>query len=165
EGGAVPREYIGAVESGVKDAMASGALAGYPMTDVKASLYDGSFHEVDSSDLAFRIAGSMALREGAKKAGPVLLEPIVKMEVATPEEFLGDIIGDLNSRRGHVTSIEPHSAVRIIHCLVPLAETFGYATDLRSISQGRANYSMEFYRYEEAPRGLAEQITVKVGGA
>ncbi len=165
EGGVVPKQYIPHVERGIKDVMASGVLAGYPLVDVKVTLYDGSFHQVDSSDIAFKIAGSMALRDGVRRAKPILLEPIVKMEVATPEEFLGDVIGDLNSRRGQVNSIESHGAIKIVRCFVPLAETFGYATDLRSISQGRANYSMEFYRYEEGPQDLAEQLTVKVGGA
>ncbi len=165
EGGVIPKKYISHVESGIKDAMASGVLAGYPLVDLKVTLYDGSFHEVDSSDIAFKIAGSMALRDGAKRAKPILLEPIVKVEVATPEEFLGDVIGDLNSRRGQVIGIESNGAIKIIRCLIPLAETFGYATDLRSISQGRANYSMEFYRYEEGPQDLVGQLTVKVGGA
>jgi elongation factor G len=165
EGGVIPKKYIPHVENGIKDAMASGVLAGYPLVDLKVTLYDGSFHEVDSSDIAFKVAGSMALRDGARRAKPILLEPIVKMEIATPEEFLGDVIGDLNSRRGQVTGIESHGAIKIIRCLIPLAETFGYATGLRSISQGRANYSMEFYRYEEVSQDLAGQLTVKVGGA
>ena len=165
EGGAIPRAYISHVESGIKEAMATGSLAGYPMVDLKVTLCDGSYHEVDSSDIAFKIAGSMALREGARKAKPILLEPVVSMEVATPEEFLGDVIADLNSRRGQISSVESHGVTKIVRCFVPLAETFGYATDLRSISQGRANYSMEFDRYEEAPQGLAEHKTVKVGGA
>jgi len=165
EGGAIPKAYIPHVESGIKEAMASGSLAGYPMVDLKVTLCDGSYHEVDSSDIAFKIAGSMALREGARKAKPILLEPVVSMEVATPEEFLGDVIADLNSRRGQISSVESHGATKIVRCFVPLAETFGYATDLRSISQGRANYSMEFDRYEEAPQGMVEHKTVKVGGA
>ena len=164
QGGVIPKEYIPHVESGIKEAMESGVLAGYPLVDIKATLYDGSFHEVDSSEMAFKIAASMALRDGAKRAKPIILEPIMKMEVATPEEFLGDILADLNSRRCQITAIESLGGMKVIRCLVPLAETFGYATDLRSISQGRANYSMEFYRYEELPSNLAEQLTAKVRG-
>ena len=165
QGGVIPRQYISYVETGIKEAMASGVLAGYPLVDVKATLYDGGYHEVDSSDIAFKIAGSMALKEGARKAKPILLEPVVKLEVATPDDFLGDVIADLNSRRGQITSIDSHVGTKVIRGFVPLAETFGYATDLRSITQGRANYSMEFDRYEEAPQDVAEQVTVKVGGA
>jgi len=163
-GNTVPKQYIPYVESGIKGAMESGVLAGYPLVDVKATLYDGSFHEVDSSEMAFKMAGSIALKYGVRRAEPVLLEPIMKMEIATPEEFMGDIIGDLNSRRGHVNSIESLGAMKIIHCFIPLAETFGYATDLRSISQGRANYSMEFHHNEELPSNLAEQLIGKVRG-
>jgi elongation factor G len=163
-GDAVPKRYIPDVQSGIREAMESGVLAGYPVVDVKATLYDGSFHEVDSSEIAFKMAGSIALKDGVKKAGPILLEPMMKMEIATPEEFLGDIIGDLNSRRGHITSIESLGAIKIIRCFIPLAETFGYATDLRSMSQGRANYSMEFHRYEELSPNLSEQLITKVRG-
>ena len=163
-GGAIPREYIHHIESGIKEAMESGGLAGYPLVDIKAILFDGSFHEVDSSEIAFKIAASMALKDGAARAKPTILEPIMKMEVATPEEFLGDIIADLNSRRCQVTAIESLGSMKIIRCFVPLAETFGYATDLRSISQGRANYSMEFDHYEELPSNLAEQLIAKVRG-
>ncbi|MBE0415215.1 MAG: elongation factor G [Dehalococcoidia bacterium] len=162
-GNAIPKQYIPYVESGIKEAMGSGVLAGYPVIDVKATLYDGSFHEVDSSEIAFKIAASIALKDGVKRAQPIILEPDMKMEVATPEEFLGDIIGDMNSRRGQVTSIESLGGVKIIRCFVPLAETFGYATDLRSMSQGRANYSMEFYGYEELPSNLAQQLTALPG--
>ncbi|MFW6126239.1 MAG: elongation factor G [Chloroflexota bacterium] len=164
EAGAIPKEFLPDIKGGMMEAMAGGVLAGYPLVDLRATVYDGSYHEVDSTGLAFRIAGSMALKGAARKAKPVLLEPVMKVEVATPEVFLGDIIGDLNSRRGHVTSIESHAGTRVIRCRIPLAETFGYASDLRSISQGRANYSMEFERYEEAPQNIAEQVTVKVGG-
>jgi len=165
KGGAIPKGYIPYVESGIKEAMASGVLAGYPLVDLRVSLYDGSFHEVDSSEMAFKIASSMALKDGVRHANPTLLEPIMKIEVSTPEGFLGDILGDLNSRRGHITSIDSLGAMKIIRCLVPLAETFGYATDLRSMSQGRATYSMEFHGYEELPQSLAEQLIAKVRGA
>ena len=163
-GDAVPKRYIPDVQSGIREAMESGVLAGYPVVDVKATLYDGSFHEVDSSEIAFKMAGSIALKDGVRRAEPILLEPMMKMEIDTPEEFLGDIIGDLNSRRGHITSIESLGAIKIIRCFIPLAETFGYATDLRSMSQGRANYSMEFHRYEELSPNLSEQLITKVRG-
>jgi len=164
KGGTIPRQYIPAVEAGVKEALETGVLAGYPMVDIKVSLYDGSYHEVDSSELAFKMAGSMALKDGAKKAGPVLLEPIMKLEIVTPEEFLGDIIGDLNSMRGHVEMIDTQGETYVVRGLVPLAETFGYTTRLRSLSQGRATHSMEFYRYRELPPELAEQIREKATG-
>jgi elongation factor G len=165
KGGVIPKEYIPYVESGIKDALESGVLASYPMVDVKAILFDGSFHEVDSSQIAFKIAGSIALKDGASRAKPFILEPVMKMEVATPEEFLGDIVGDLNSRRAQITNIDSLGATKIIRCLIPLAETFGYATDLRSMSQGRATNSMEFDRYEELPPNLAQQLIAKVRGA
>jgi elongation factor G len=165
QGGVIPKEYIPHVESGIKESMESGVLAGYPLVDLKATLYDGSFHEVDSSEMAFKIAASIALKDGVRRAKPIILEPVMKMEVATPEEFLGDIIGDLNSRRCQVTAIESLGGTKIVRCVVPLAEAFGYATDLRSMSQGRATYSMEFYRYEELPSNLAKQLIVKVRGA
>ena len=139
-------------------------MGSYPVIDLRAILYDGSFHEVDSSDIAFKVAGSLALKEGVRRAHPVLLEPMMKMEVDTPEDFLGDILGDLNSRRAQITSIDTLGATKIIRCLIPLAETFGYATDLRSVSQGRATHSMEFYRYDELPQPLAEELVVKVRG-
>ncbi len=163
-GGAIPPEYIPAVESGVKEAMNSGVIAGYPIVDLKATLSDGSFHEVDSSEIAFKMAGSIALREGVLKANPTLLEPIMGMEVVTPEQFLGDIIADLNSRRGRIDSIETRRNTSVIRCFIPLAEVFGYATDLRSLSQGRATHSMEFHRYQELPANLAEQIIIKAKG-
>jgi len=156
--GAIRKQYIPAVEGGVKEAMETGVIAGYPVVDVKATLYDGSYHEVDSSDIAFKMAGSIALKEGVRKAKPILLEPVMKLEVLTPEQFLGGIIGDLNSRRGHIESIETHDEMSVIRSFVPLAETFGYATDLRSLTQGRATHSMEFYRYQEVPVELAEKI-------
>ena len=162
--GAVPKEYISSVEAGIRESMETGVLASYPMIDIKATLVDGSYHEVDSSDIAFKMAGSLALKEGAEKGKPVLLEPIMKLEVMTPEAFLGDVIGDLNSRRGQVEGIEARSGTQIIRGRVPLAEMFGYATDLRSMTQGRATYSMQFDDYEEMPRELAETIMAKVRG-
>jgi elongation factor G len=157
-GGDIPKEYIPAVEAGVKEALESGAVAGYPIVDIKATLFDGSFHEVDSSDLAFKMAGSIALKEGVRKANPIILEPIMRLEVVMPAQFLGDVIGDLNSRRGHVDGIETHGETCVVRALVPLAEIFGYATILRSLSQGRATYSLEFHSYRELPANLAEQI-------
>ena len=162
KGGAVPRQYISAVQQGVREALENGVLAGYPIIDIKATAVDGSYHEVDSSEIAFKMAGSLAVREGVKQADPILLEPIMKLEVATPKEFLGDIMGDLNSRRARVEAIELRAWTHIIRCYVPLAETFGYATDLRSISQGRATYSMEFYRYQEVPKDMAREITTRM---
>jgi elongation factor G len=161
KGAAIPKQYILAAEVGIKEAMETGVVAGYPVVDIKAVLYDGSYHEVDSSELAFRMAGSMALRNGVNKAKPILLEPIMKLEIVAPEPFLGDIMGDLNSRRGHIESIETHDGMAVIHALIPLAETFGYATNLRSLTQGRAAYSLEFYKYEELPTELADQVTGK----
>jgi elongation factor G len=158
KGGVVPKEYIPAVEAGVREAMETGVVAGYPMTDIKVTLFDGSYHEVDSSELAFKIAGSIAFKEGAKRANPVLLEPIMEVEVTTPEEFMGDVIGDLNKRRGRVQGMEARGNAQVIRALVPLAEMFGYATDLRSMTQGRATYIMKFSHYEEVPPNVAEQI-------
>ena len=163
-GGDVPKEYVPAVEAGVKEALESGVVAGYPIVDIKATAFDGSFHEVDSSDLAFKMAGSIALKAGARKAKPVILEPIMKLEVVMPAQFLGEVIGDLNSRRGHIEGIETHGDTCVVRALVPLADTFGYATALRSLSQGRATYSLEFYCYRELPTNLAEQIEVRVRG-
>jgi elongation factor G len=164
KGGNIPRQYIGPVENGIKEAMETGTLAGYPVVDIKATLYDGSYHEVDSSDLAFKMAGSLAFREGARKAKPVLLEPIMKLEVVTPEQFLGDIIGDLNAKRGHIVKIDTQGETYVVHCLIPLAESFGYATRLRSISQGRATHSLEFNSYETLPAELTDQIIEKAVG-
>jgi elongation factor G len=163
-GGTIPKEYIPPVEAGVKEALESGVVAGYPIVDIKATLFDGSYHEVDSSDLAFKMAGSIALKDGASKASPILLEPIMKLEVVMPAQFLGDVIGDLNSRRGHIEGIETHGETCVVRALVPLADIFGYATILRSLTQGRATYSLEFYRYREVPASLAGQIEVKVRG-
>jgi len=160
-GGVVPKEYIPAVDKGVQEQMQNGVLAGYPVEDVKVTLYDGSYHDVDSSEMAFKIAGSMAFKEGALKASPVLLEPIMKVEVVTPEEYLGDVMGDLNRRRGITQGMDDAPTGKIIRAEVPLAEMFGYATDLRSATQGRANYSMEFLKYAEAPQNIAEAVIKK----
>ncbi len=157
-GGVVPQEYIGAVDKGVKEQMENGVIAGYPVVDVKVSLYDGSYHDVDSSEMAFKIAGSMAFREGALKAKPVLLEPIMKVEVVTPEDYMGDIMGDLNRRRGLPQGMDDSPSGKVIRAEVPLAEMFGYATDLRSMSQGRATYSMEFAKYKEVPQSVADSV-------
>ncbi len=164
KGGTIPRQYIPPVKTGIKEAMETGVLAGYPVVDIKATLYDGSYHEVDSSEIAFKMAGSMALREGFMKAGPVLLEPIMKLEVATPEQFLGDIIGDLNARRGHIAKIDTQGETYVVHCLTPLSESFGYATRLRSLTQGRATHSLEFHSYVELPAELTDQIVEKAVG-
>ncbi|WPL13619.1 Elongation factor G [Thiorhodovibrio litoralis] len=160
-GGAVPKEYIPAVDKGVKEAMTNGILAGFPMVDIKVTLYDGSYHEVDSSEMAFKIAGSMGLKEGAAKAKPVLLEPIMKVEIVTPEENMGDVMGDMNSRRGMIQGMEDAPSGKIIRAEVPLASMFGYATDLRSATQGRATYSMEFSKYAEVPSSIAEAVAKK----
>ncbi len=161
KGGVIPKEYIPAVEKGVEEAMQNGVLAGYPIEDVKVTLYDGSYHEVDSSEMAFKLAGSMAFKEGAKKADPAILEPMMKVEVEVPEEYMGDVIGDLNRRRGQVNSMSDRSGNKIVDAFVPLSEMFGYSTDLRSATQGRATYSMEFDHYEEVPRNVAEEIIKK----
>jgi elongation factor G len=161
KGGALPKPFILAAEVGIKEAMETGVVAGYPVVDVKATLFDGSYHEVDSSDIAFKIAGSMALRDGVAKAKPILLEPIMKLEIVAPEPFLGDIMGDLNSRRGQIESVGARDVLSVIRALVPLAETFGYATNLRSLTQGRAAYSLEFHHYDQVPSELADQITGK----
>jgi len=163
-GGTVPREFVKPVDQGIKEAMEGGVLAGYEMVDVKAVLYDGSYHEVDSNEMAFKIAGSMAFKEAARKASPVLLEPVMAVEVVVPEEYMGVIIGDLNSRRGRIEGIEHRAGSQVIKSMVPLAEMFGYATNMRSNTQGRATYSMHFARYEEAPRSVAEEIVAKVQG-
>ena len=163
-GGAIPKEYIPAVEKGVKEAMESGILAGYPVVDVKISLLDGSYHEVDSSEIAFKIAGSQAFKEGAKKANPVLLEPAMSVEVVVPEEYMGDVIGDLNSRRGRIQRMQVRGKSQVIGALVPLSEMFGYATDLRSKTQGRATYTMQFSHYEEVPKNISDEIIAKVRG-
>ena len=157
-GGSIPREYIPAVDKGMQEALEAGVVAGYPVQDVKVTLYDGSYHEVDSSEMAFKIAGSMAIKDGMRKATPIILEPIFKVEVTTPEEYMGDVIGDLNSRRGQVSGMIDRNGAKIINGHVPLSEMFGYATDLRSKTQGRASYSMEFEKYEQVPTNIAAQI-------
>jgi len=160
-GGVVPKEYIGAVNKGVKEQMENGVIAGYPVVDVKVTLYDGSYHDVDSSEMAFKIAGSMAFRDGALKANPVLLEPIMKVEVVTPDDYMGDVMGDLNRRRGLPQGMDDSPSGKVIRAEVPLAEMFGYATDLRSMSQGRATYSMEFEKYSEVPQNVADSVLRK----
>ena len=160
-GGVVPKEYIGAVDKGIKEQMENGVIAGYPVVDVRVSLYDGSYHDVDSSEMAFKIAGSIAFRDGALKADPVLLEPIMKVEVVTPEDYMGDVMGDLNRRRGLPQGMDDSPSGKVIRAEVPLAEMFGYATDLRSMSQGRATYSMEFAKYNEVPQSVADSVLKK----
>jgi elongation factor G len=161
-GGSVPKEFIAPTEAGVREALESGVIAGYPVVDLRVALVDGSYHQVDSSEMAFKTAGSMGVREAVRKANPVLLEPIMKMEISTPEEFFGDVLGDISSRRGHVEGMESRGNIQVIRASVPLAETFGYSTSLRSITQGRATYSMEFDRYEPAPNSVAEPLMGKV---
>ena len=163
-GGAIPKEFIKPVEDGVRQAMEDGILAGYPVVDVKVTVYDGSFHEVDSSEAAFKVAGSMAFKNGAVKANPVILEPYVKVEVTVPEQYMGDVIGDLNSRRGRIEGMEPRNGVQVIDGYVPLSEMFGYSTDLRSKTQGRGNYSMEVAYYDEVPKNIADAIVEKNKG-
>ena len=162
-GNAIPKQYIPAIETGIKEAMETGVLANYPVIDIKATLYDGSYHEVDSSELSFKMAASMALKKGVAKAKPTILEPIMKLEVVAPEQFLGDIISDLNSRRAHIESIETHIEMSTVHALIPLVEAFGYTTSLRSMTQGRATHSLEFYRYQELPAELVAQFSEQVG--
>jgi elongation factor G len=157
-GGSIPKEFIGPAEQGIKEAMENGILAGYPMVDVRVELIDGKYHDVDSSEMAFKIAGSMAVQEAAKRAKPVLLEPVMAVEVVTPEEFLGDVIGDLSRRRGRVSGQERRGNALAVAATVPLGEMFGYATDVRSSTQGRATYTMQFERYEEIPASIAEEI-------
>jgi elongation factor G len=164
-GGSVPKEFIKPIDQGIKEALEGGILAGYPMVDVKATLYDGSYHDVDSNEMAFKIAGSMAFKEAARKASPVLLEPVMAVEVVTPEDFAGTIMGDLSSRRGRIEGMEHRAGSQVIKAIVPLAEMFGYATHMRSSTQGRAEYSMHFARYEEAPRSVSEEIIARVQGA
>lgn len=163
-GGAIPKEYIAPIEAGVKEAMENGVVAGYPMVDIAVTVYDGSYHEVDSSEMAFKIAGSMGFKSGAEKANPVILEPYMKVEVTVPEEYMGDVIGDINSRRGRIEGMEARNGAQVINAFVPLAEMFGYATDLRSKTQGRGNYAMEVDHYEDVPRNIAEAIVAKNKG-
>ena len=164
-GGVVPREYIPAVDEGIREAMAGGLLAGFPMVDVRATIHDGSYHDVDSSEMAFKVAGSLALKSAAAKAGPVLLEPVMGVEVVVPEEYMGDVIGDLNSRRGRIEGLERRSGSQVVRAFVPLSEMFGYVTNLRSRTQGRGTYSMEFHHYEEVPRHIAEAVIKGKGAA
>ena len=163
-GGSIPREYISAVEKGIREALDTGVLAGYPVVDVKVRLFDGSYHDVDSSEMAFKIAGSMAFKDGARRATPVLLEPVMALEVIVPEEYMGEVIGDINSKRGRIQGVKPRSGAQVITGEVPLSEMFGYATDLRSLTQGRAIFTLQFARYEEVPRSVSEQIVAKVKG-
>ena len=163
-GGTVPKEYIKPTEEGVREALETGVLAGFPMVDIRATLYDGSYHEVDSSEMAFKTAGSMGFRAAVNKAGPVLLEPIMKVEVVTSPEFFGDVLGDLNRRRGQIIGSEERGGTQVIRAHVPLAEMFGYVNELRSMTSGRASYSMEFAHYTEVPRAIAEEVKAKSGG-
>jgi elongation factor G len=163
-GGRIPKEYIPSVDAGCQEAMENGVLAGYPMVDIKVTLLDGAYHDVDSSELAFKIAGSMAFKEAARKAGPVLLEPMMSVEVTTPEDFMGDVIGDLNSRRGQIQAMEERAGARVVRALVPLSEMFGYVGDLRSRTQGRASYSMQFDSYAQVPTNVAQEIVAKARG-
>ena len=165
KGGVVPREYIPAVEKGIRDALDGGILAGYPIVDIKATLIFGSYHEVDSSEIAFKIAGSMAFKEGAQRANPIILEPVMAVEVVVPEEFMGDVIGDLSSRRGRIQGMEARGGAQVVSAQVPLAQMFGYATDVRSKTQGRATYTMQFSHYEPVPQNISEEITAKAVGA
>jgi len=163
-GGRVPKEYIPSVDAGIQDAMQYGILAGYPMVNVKATLVDGAYHEVDSSEMAFKVAGSMAFKEAAPRCQPVILEPLMAVEVITPEDYMGDVIGDINSRRGQVNAMEERSGARVVKANVPLSEMFGYVGDLRSKTQGRANYSMVFSHYAEVPASVAKEIIAKATG-
>jgi elongation factor G len=163
-GGTIPREYIKPIEEGIREALTAGVLASYPVADVRIILYDGSFHEVDSNEMAFKIAGSMAFKDAAKSAGPVLLEPVMRVEVVVPEEFMGDIMGDINSRRGKITAMEARGGTQIVRARVPLSEMFGYATDLRSRTQGRATFTMHFDRYEQAPQQVSDEVVARITG-
>jgi elongation factor G len=163
-GGTIPKEFIGPIEKGIVEAMQGGVLAGFPMVDLKVEVFDGSYHEVDSSEMAFKIAGSMGFKAGAAKAGPIMLEPIMDVEVVTPEAFMGDVIGDLNSRRGKIQGMNPRGNAQVITAQVPLADMFGYATDLRSKTQGRATYTMQFGHYAQVPNNIAETIITKTKG-
>jgi elongation factor G len=163
-GGSIPKEYINPVSEGIVEAMRNGVLAGYPVEDIKVKLFDGSYHEVDSSEMAFKIAGSMAFKDAARKASPALLEPIMEVEVVTPEEYMGDVMGDLSSRRGKIEGLSSRKDAQIIKAKVPLSDMFGYSTVLRSMTQGRAIYSMQFAYYEEVPRSISDQIIEKVKG-
>jgi elongation factor G len=164
KGGTIPKEYINSVNQGLQSSMDQGPLAGFPMVDVKVSLVDGNTHDVDSSEMAFKIAGTMAMREASRRAGPVLLEPMMAVEVVTPEDYMGDVIGDLNSRRGRIGQMEGRGNAQVIDAQVPLSEMFGYANDLRSRTQGRATYSMQFDNYQQVPPNIAEDIVKRIRG-
>jgi elongation factor G len=163
-GGVIPRDYISAVDEGIQEAMSTGVLAGYPVVDIKVALLDGSYHEVDSSDMAFKIAGSLAFKNAAQKAQPVLLEPVMSVEVVTPADFMGDVMGDLSSRRSHIDGMEPRGAAQVIRATTPLSTMFGYATSLRSVTQGRATFTMQFKQYAEVPAAIAAEIVARVRG-
>jgi elongation factor G len=160
-GGSIPREYIKSIDAGIRETLETGVYAGYPMVDVRATLFDGSYHEVDSSEMAFRIAGSLAAKDAVGKADPTILEPLMRVEVTMPEEFMGDVIGDLNSRRGHMEGMDSRGTTQVVRAFVPLALMFGYATDLRSMTQGRASYSMELSHYAEVPASVAAELVAK----
>jgi elongation factor G len=163
-GGTIPREYIKPVDQGIREALQTGIYAGYPMVDVRVTLFDGSYHDVDSSEMAFKIAGSLAIKDAVQKADPAILEPIMRTEVTMPEEFMGDVIGDLNKRRGHIEGMENRGGIQVVRAFVPLAEMFGYVTQLRSMTQGRASSSMEFSHYAEVPKSIAEELAQKSRG-
>jgi elongation factor G len=165
KGGTIPKEYFNAIEKGVREAADRGVLAGYPVLDLRVTLYDGSYHDVDSSEAAFKIAGSMAFQDAARKAGIDLLEPMMKVETVTPEDFMGTVVGDLNSKRGQIQDMQDRSGAKVVRAFVPLAEMFGYATTLRSLTQGRASYTMEFDHYEVVPANVSKEIVEKRGGA
>ena len=160
-GGKIPKEYIPAIEKGIQEAMQNGVLAGYPVVDIKAIVYDGSYHDVDSSEMSFKICAIQAFKEGMKKAQPILLEPLMDVEVVSPDEYTGDIIGNINSKRGRIETIEDSQSMKVIKAKVPLANMFGYSTTIRSLSQGRANFTMQFDHYEEMPRNIADEIIKK----
>ena len=164
KGGSIPSEFIPAVEKGIEEALANGPRAGYPLVDVKVKLVDGKYHDTDSSEIAFKVAGSLAMKEATQRAKPVLLEPIFSVEVVTPEEYMGDVIGDLNRRRGQVSGMEQRGNAQVISATVPLSEMFGYATDVRSTTQGRATYTMQFERYDEVPPNIAEKVIGELQG-
>jgi len=163
-GGTIPKEFIKPIEQGIKEALETGPLAGFPCTGVEVDLYEGSYHDVDSSEIAFKIAGSMAFQDACKRARPVIMEPVMAVEVVTPEDYMGSVIGDITSRRGRIQSMEGRGNAQVITCKVPLSEMFGYATDLRSMSQGRANYTMQFASYEQAPKSVSEEVVAKAAG-
>jgi len=160
-GGVIPREYIPAIDRGCQEAMSAGVMAGYPVVDVKVEVYDGSYHDVDSSEMAFKICASLGFKDACRKASPVLLEPMMAVEVVTPEDYMGDVVGDLNRRRGRIGSMEQRGNARVVSAEVPLSEMFGYATDLRSSTQGRAAYTMQFKHYEEVPSSIANELAAK----